>query len=90
MLFQEITPFATAHRAKLDSIIETLESLDPDLQTVTISGEIAAQWANDLRNTKRAFDRFEVCAKDEWKQKERYQDTAQHCRLFHKDHPKQR
>ena len=77
MLEPEITPFATAHRNALDKIIAQMQSPtthDPD--NVTYPVETVLEWVEKLRTAKRGFDRFEVCALGEWKQKVRYEKYA--------------
>lgn len=84
MLQHEITPFAQAHRNALDEIIETL-TLPSHAGSITLTSEYAAEIVKKLQTTKRGFDRFEVCALDEWKQKERYAEIARNCRVKHRN-----
>lgn len=77
MLEHEITPFAEAHREVLDEIISAMMLQNtPDPTKLTFPTETVFGWVEKLNNTKRAFDRFEVCALDEWKQKKRYRKYA--------------
>lgn len=83
MLFHEITPFAQAHRNAIDEIIANLAPPDALAQTVTLSRADAEKIVSMLQTTKRGFNRFEACAIDEWKTKERYIKRLQDAGLYY-------
>lgn len=85
MLQPEISPFAQAHRNVIDEIIENLTPPDIFAESITLTRDEAAKIVKELQTTKRGFDRFEACALDEWKQKERYASIARNCRINHRD-----
>lgn len=73
MLFHEITPFAEGHRQALDPILDLMQRIADNPLGSHVSAREAEAIAKALRTTKRGFDRFEACAIDEWKTKERYE-----------------
>lgn len=80
MLQQEITPFANAHIEKIEAIRHEITMLlgttPADRETVQVSRESLVEWLDDLKTSTRGFERFRVCAEDEWEQKERYRTYA--------------
>ena len=74
MLPNENGPFATHHRDLLRDKIDMLQDrLNDNLDTVELPRELAVQWIVELRSHIRAFDRYEVCFRDEQTTKHRYE-----------------
>ena len=83
MLSNENHQFAQAHRDLLDVRLEMLESFlsVPDKDLMIIDRETAEVWAKEIRSHIRAFDRYEMCFKDEQDTKNRYQDRLRDIKL---------
>lgn len=80
MLQHEIEPFGDAHIKAQTEILDQIQALlgqsPASHNTVLVDREKLMDWYEKARTARQGFARFQACALDEWKQKERYRKFA--------------
>jgi hypothetical protein len=83
MLQGEITPFAKAHTDAVQEILDEIEKHFRHPSSHPVTNDQLMRWQKTLTLTQRGFERFRVCAEDEWRMKEKLIEARRNCRLNH-------